>query len=449
MDAGMNDVPTDGDRYPTLSTAGHARLLAMREHPCAPKFRNQSGNRLTADDILRLNEFDAEVQSAKTDPKRSDWIGAFLKSTFADVPFYRARGSAPVHLADVTPVSRSDLSANIAAFVPDSVLATRMINFQTTGTTGHPLLIPSHPQVAGRYLSFHKMALARFGVAPTTGPAHVGILLIGHQKTCFTYTSVTPTMGESGLAKINLHPDDWRTPDDRATYINALDPEIIAGDPLSFDVLLDIPVTCRPKALMSVSMMLTDGLREKLQQRFGCPVLDIYSMNEVGPIAVYDPARGDRVFLQPRLHVEILGDGLQPVADGVVGEITVTGGFNFCLPLVRYRTGDFGALRRAGGQTTLVEFAGRAPVRFRSAAGLWLNNIDVSHALKGLPVAQFGLHQKANGAVVLSLAPGSMTFAGEAARCLRALLGDLPLTTVPITADDKFVQYSSAVSASA
>lgn len=45
-------------------------------------------------------------------------------------------------------------------------------------------------------------------------------------------------MDEAGLAKINLHPDDWRDPDDRARYLDALAPEIVAGDPISFAALL-------------------------------------------------------------------------------------------------------------------------------------------------------------------------------------------------------------------
>ena len=34
----------------------------------------------------------------------------------------------------------------------------------------------------------------------------------------------------------------------------------------------------------------------------------------------------------------------EPVPAGERGEITLTGGFNFCLPLLRYRTGDFASL---------------------------------------------------------------------------------------------------------
>lgn len=106
-------------------------------------------------------------------------------------------------------------------------------------------------------------------------------------------------------------------------------PELIAGDPISFAELLTLPMAHKPAALLSVSMMLLPGMRARLEAAFGCPVLDIYSLNEVGPVAVYDEQAGGHVLLQHRLYVEILDSAGQPVPDGARGEITVTGGFNF------------------------------------------------------------------------------------------------------------------------
>lgn len=433
------------ERFPTLTPAGRDMLTFLREHPAAPTYRNQSGNKLQAHEVEQVRRFERDVAQATVGWPlgcKPEWLDAFVRDTYDTVPHYRALGSPPRKFEDLPTASRADLAADIAPFVPDTADLARMINFRTTGTTGHPLLIASHPVVAARYLAYHKRALRRFGVEPGHGQGQVGVVLLGHQKRCFTYVSVTPTMGESGLAKINLHLDDWRAPDDRAAYLDALAPEIIAGDPISFTELLTIPLTTRPRALMSVSMLLLPALRARLEQRFGCPVLDIYSLNEVGPVAVFDADAGGHVLLQDRLYVEILDRAGNPLPPGQRGEITLTGGFNFCLPLLRYRTGDFASLAWGVDAPVLVGLSGRSPVRYL-ASGKWINNIDVTHALKHLPIPHFSVHQQADGLVVLRLARPATALGDEAREALEGLFGAGKVTLAVLTTDDKTAQYSS------
>jgi phenylacetate-CoA ligase len=185
-------------------------------------------------------------------------------------------------------------------------------------------------------------------------------------------------------------------------------------------------------------------LREQLVARFDCPVLDLYSLNEAGPVAVADERAGGHVLLQHRMFVEILdGDG-EPVAPGERGEITLTGGFNSCLPLLRYRTGDHAALDLSGPEPVLVELAGRPPVRFRTARGEWINNIEVTRALGRFALPQFRVHQDAAGRVRLAHA-GSAALHGELAAAMRALFG--PGLSLEVVAMDpaapKCVQYTS------
>lgn len=435
----------DPERYPTLSNAGAQMLKFLREHPQAPHYRNQSGNRLLPQDLIALEAFEREIATRRPDwtpQQRPLWLDRFVARVWREVPYYRAQGRKP-HFVDIAPVSRADFSRDIAAFVPDSVSTERMINFQTTGTSGNPLLLASHPRVAASYLSFHRRALRRFGIELTPGPQGVGVVLVGFQQQCFTYVSVTPQLGESGLAKINLHPNDWRDPADRAIYLDALNPEIYTGDPLSFAELLKLPLKTRPRALISVGMMLSEGMKTKLENHFSAPVLDIYSMNEAGPIGVYDAALNGHLLLQPDLYVEILDPQGQPVAAGGRGEITLSGGFNFCLPLLRYRTGDFATLKYHPEGPLLADLAGRKPVSFRATNGSWLNNIDVTHALRSLPLAQFALHQHSDATLHLRLAPASMIYTEAARRALQALLGTVAITISAIESEDKVLQYTT------
>lgn len=444
--------PQDSERYPGLSAQAAQLLQRMREHPHAPIYRNRSGHRLLPAEVAQLQAWSTQVQAASVDPRpqlQSGWLEQFVAHALRCVPAYRRYGSMPGQLSDLPCIHRGDLARDIAAFFPDDVPIERLINFRTTGLTGQPLLIASHPLVAGRYLALHERALARFGVRLRCGAGDVGVMLVGWQQRCFTYVSVTPQRGEAGLAKINLHTDDWRDAADRAPYIDALAPEIITGDPLSLAVLLDLPLQHRPRALLSTSMSLSSGLRQALESRFGCPVLDVYSLNEAGPIAVYDPALDAHVLLQSQMAVEVVDDDGFPLAEGARGEITLSGGFNHCLPLLRYRTGDHGALECRDGEWVIAGLAGRAPVRFRTSSGEWINNIDVTHRLKPFALAQYALAQDAHAAFEFNVYGRPGASAVQLEQALRALLGEN--CTLRINAHDqpcdKVVQYWSELDA--
>ena len=445
----MTDL-ADRERFPTLTTEGQRMLDFLRRHPSAPVFRNASGNRLQAHEVEAQQAFEHEIVDAPlpaTPGIPPPWVYPLIARMHATVPHYQQRGSPPRAFDQVAPVSRADLSADIAQFVPDDVPLERMIQFRTTGTTGHPLLIPSHPVVAARYAAFHKRALRRLGIEAQHGAGQVGVVLLGFQERCFTYVSVTPTMGESGLAKLNLHPNDWRDPLDRARYLDALAPEIVAGDPISFTEYLTLPLTHAPRALISVSMQLMPALRMQLEQRFGCPVLDIYSLGEVGPVGVFDAALDGHLLLQPQLYVEILDRDGRPASPGTAGEITVTGGFNDCLPLLRYRTGDYASLRPSTHGPVLVGLCGRQPVRYHALAG-WINNIDVTHALEPFPLSHFHLHQGADGKVSLQVAPNAMHYAAPARAALERLFGAGTVVVEVLHAADKTLQYTSSLEGS-
>jgi phenylacetate-CoA ligase len=146
------------------------------------------------------------------------------------------------------------------------------------------------------------------------------------------------------------------------------------------------------------------------------------------------------------MYVEILDSEGRPIPAGKRGEITLTGGFNFCLPLLRYRTGDYGALERCAADLVLTGLSGRPPVRYRTMSGEWINNIEITHALRQLPLSQYALHQDAAGDLRFIFQASGVT-AESIAAILVTLFGVNQRVTVrgPVEFDAKVVQYTSGL----
>ncbi|HEX8833329.1 MAG TPA: hypothetical protein VF719_03975, partial [Abditibacteriaceae bacterium] len=400
---------TDAERYPLLTKNGQEMLRRLREHPCAPRYNHICGDRMNTAALERVRLFEKEVMAqtgtahagAPNASKIPEWLSRFAEFCLADVPFYRCRGGSAIDLQSIPACSREDLSREFWSFVPDSQPLDDMIVYATSGTTGHPLTILSHPETSSRYLPLLRLALARRGITLEGGPSRVSIVLVCMQQSTYTYASLMSYLGEAGFLKINLHPQQWRNEADRARFLDDCAPEIYTGDPISFEELATLPLRTRPKALLSTAMTLLPALRDRLEAHFSCPVIDVYSNNEAGLIAAGSNEQSGHQLLPPDLHVEILRPDDTPCAPGERGEITLSGGRNPFLPLLRYRTGDWASLDFGGSIASLIDLSGRAPTIFTSPAGHRINNIDVTAALKPFALSQFRLHQTADGVLHL------------------------------------------------
>lgn len=97
-----------------------------------------------------------------------------------------------------------------------------------------------------------------------------------------------------------------------------------------------------PKAIITTSEVLSPDDRAALETAFGCSVYNEYGCGELGTIA-HECEHGRLHTNDENLIVEVL-DGDRPCVAGEKGELVVTDLRNTALPLIRYRTGDFGTM---------------------------------------------------------------------------------------------------------
>lgn len=438
-------------RFPLITDEGQRLLHRLQEHPHAPRYTHLGYDRVTPTGVRETRTYADEIRNAPPCWRHGEvpaWLAEFVAHCYREVPVYRRHGPPPERFFDLPAVTRADLNREPWSFVPDTQPLDDLSLYNTSGTTGHPLDILTHADTLARYLPLLQAALATRGLSLDGGPDHIAVVLVCSQQRTYTYAAVSAVLDQAGFVKVNLNPGEWRDPDDRARFLDDCDPQVYTGDPLAFAELAQLPLRTRPRALVSTAMTLLPGLRRSLEARFDCPVMDLYSTNESGPIAAAEPEGEAYLLLQPRLYVEVLDPHGAPCPPGVRGEVTLSGGFNPFLPLLRYRTGDFAHLEFRDAVPVLAGLEGRPPIVFRAVDGRPVNNVDVSNALRHYPIAQFTLHQFADGALTFRMRASG---AGEAQirAALLALFGPSQPLIIEVadSLSDKVVQYTSDLSA--
>jgi phenylacetate-CoA ligase len=86
---------------------------------------------------------------------------------------------------------------------------------------------------------------------------------------------------------------------------------------------------------------LSADTRALCREAWGAPVVDMYSAEEVGYIALQCPEHQHYHVQSESLLVEVLDDDGNACRPGETGRVVVTDLHNFAMPLVRYEIGDY------------------------------------------------------------------------------------------------------------
>lgn len=96
----------------------------------------------------------------------------------------------------------------------------------------------------------------------------------------------------------------------------------------------------RVKQVRSIGETLSESLRLRCREVLGVEIVDVYSTQEVGIIAIECPEGGGYHVMAEGLVLELLRDDGQPCELGETGRVVLTSLHNFATPLIRYDLGD-------------------------------------------------------------------------------------------------------------
>jgi phenylacetate-CoA ligase len=165
---------------------------------------------------------------------------------------------------------------------------------------------------------------------------------------------------------------------------------------LCIDKNIELPFL---KDISTLGETVDDSLRQLTEQAWNLKLIDMYSAQEVGYMALQCPD-GDGYHVQSEgVFLEVLKDNNEPCAAGESGRIVVTPLHNFAMPLIRYEIGDYaevGELCSCGrGLPSLKRILGRSRnlLRLPDGSKIWPRLSELRH--QGIiQIKQFQMIQK-------------------------------------------------------
>ena len=350
----MSEIPDDWrERAPMMDAPAWAGLRDVLQHVDAPRWNQTIGDRVDAQALEGLEAFREQIAqsplSVEIAPGDSTlaWLDAMRPRLIGldDLPY----GFDLSRDFEALPTcSREDIVRRPEDIVPRDLGLDDAIIYSTSGTTGHPVIIPSHPGCMVKNLA-HLELLGRLHGAPIEPVRGAPTMLnISAQQRTYVFACAMAGWNGATFAKINLSAHDWGGGGaSRHRFCGDFAPQVIASEPLTMAEMLRLELPVSPRLLVSSAVTLTPAHAARVAEGLGCAVVDLYSSTETGPIAATVPGVDGHAILLPDVYVEVLDEDDNRVPDGTRGELTITGGRNPFLPLVRYRTGDYGKLGTA------------------------------------------------------------------------------------------------------
>ncbi|MBF0530047.1 MAG: phenylacetate--CoA ligase family protein [Deltaproteobacteria bacterium] len=430
-------IPADRrTRNPLITEAGFRMFDRIRQHPPAPKWNYEVGDRIMAEDLPYVEAMCRTVFEERPScgpmqgPSIIQWV---RERRLKSVLFQELLPEGLDPEKDwfhIPPMSREDIAVHPEHIVPLDLDLTRLIVYDTSGTTGHALVVPYHPRSVAQNHPLMEFVLSRYGIKPEFGPDMVACFNVGARAETVVFPNVFSVWNQAGFAKINLKPKDWVNIEQAREFCRDLRPFFLTGDPVAFSEMWRWEIPVRPAAMISTAVTLNPVLKAKLEAEYHCPVIDWYSTTETGPVAYACPLGNGLHILPPDIFVEAVDEQGAPLSSGMRGELAITGGRNPFLPLLRYRTGDFGRLDFhpcpcGDPAPRIVDFEGRADTYFRAVDGSIVNPVDVSRVFRQFAIVRHQVNQRADMSLEVTIrpAPGCLVDSTLIVKGLQDLFG--------------------------
>ena len=215
-------------RTPLFKPGWMSMIKKMTEHPHAPVWNTKCGDRLTGKDINIIKNFEKAlyknrkpfgkkpgkniIKWIKEIQKKSIWFtekleGIDIENNFHAIPF----------------MQRENIQKDLEKIVSEDDFERLIIN-PTSGTTGQPILPPSHHITQACYDPLIQFILKKHGLQEKYNHKKVAAIQVCAQDQTITYNTVHSYLDGAGFAKINILARDSKEDGSCDQYIKDMAP---------------------------------------------------------------------------------------------------------------------------------------------------------------------------------------------------------------------------------
>jgi len=276
-------------------------------------------------------------------------LRAIITYAYYNVPYYhklfnsvRIKPEQIKNLEDLQKIpitAKSDIQNNTSKVISNSADLNKCTSSLTSGSTGRPLEVISGPDARCYSLALLQYAFFECGLKLRDKFVDLRYRLRNGKS------MLRPPIGIGFLGRI------------RISCLNTIEEIVAILEKISPDALYIYPSVLRqlaneikkqgileinPRLIFSHAENLTPRCMQLANSTFDTRIYDVYGSTEFNRLAFQCNRHSGLHMITDGAVIEIIKDG-ENVGHGELGEIVVTGLYNYAMPLIRYRLGDVGA----------------------------------------------------------------------------------------------------------
>ncbi|MEA2981360.1 MAG: hypothetical protein QOF09_3183 [Alphaproteobacteria bacterium] len=216
-----------------------------------------------------------------------------------------------------------------------------VVSGYTAGSTGTPLAYRVNSLVAAAGSAVLERGFMWSGL-----PANLSLAGFRNDRKgeCSYPAGLTYRSTIRGTTRL-MHHLAVQTPiEDQCRWLADIRPDVVMGYPGALALLADY-LPEKPshhfKLVVCVGEVTTEHIRETIEKRFGCAVMDLYSGSEFGPVAIEDSRYRCMYLCEELTFVEYNQSNDFESSKEPLVELIFTPFYNYAMPLIRYACGDF------------------------------------------------------------------------------------------------------------